>query len=418
MTTGDAAPRRRTSIVPAIVAGLAVAGLLVVPQILPLPSTAAGAPVFPRAVSPYSWWTSPLAPGDMERATVVYQNGVGVEFMDYPQSIVLGEDGGTYRRLTAAEGRSTVEDQGDPAATLLAPDGSFVVVGSGTRIGQVAVVDLADGAERDLPIDEGRAAVPLSITSDGATVLLLVGDAPMSRYADANFQLNGALITLDLVTGDVAEHSAKPSVHGGAISPDGSKILIAEQDGIALVDVATGVPRAVPDVGRGALVAGSAFSPSSERFAVSVGSEIRIHDSATGEASGPLALPGFEYAAAVGWRDDDTLLVQGATDGEGNLSAFAWLDATSGELDIVSTYTPDATGAAMWVTSVASELVPSWTFADTRDDRGYLQILVSLAVAAAAGGLVRLLTPRRRARPVPMGHVDETQPAERAASVV
>ncbi|MET0736136.1 MAG: hypothetical protein ABWY55_10920 [Microbacterium sp.] len=397
MTRGDAARPRARSALPAGVVTLVVAAVLLAPQAWPLPTADAPSPVFPRTIASYSWWTTPLSAGDLERATVTYQNGVGVEFLDTPQAIVLGDDGATYRRLTVAEGRSTPDDQGDPARSVLAPDGTFAVVGSGTPVGAVTVVDLADDATRDVPIGEGRSAIPQSIAADGRTVLLIVDDAPMSRYTDAGFRLSGSLVTLDLSTGAVTEHPSITEVNTAAISPDGALILVDGADGFWLLDATSGELRQVDALGRDAAVSGGAFSPAGTRIASTSGEGLQIDDIRGLRATRSFELPGFEYSSVLGWRDDDTVLVQGGTDGEANSSALAWVDATTGEVEVFSTYAPDVTGAALWISSVAAALVPEWTVADTRTDRGFLPIALAIGAALFAGLLAWLLTPRRRA---------------------
>ncbi|BDV30901.1 WD40 repeat domain-containing protein [Microbacterium terricola] len=392
----DAVARRRRSMVPAVVAGVVVTTLLVLPQVVPLTASAAERPVFPRTVAAYSWWTTPLAPGDLERATLIYQNGVGVEFLDAPQAIVLGDDGSTYRRLTVAETRSTPTDQGDPARSVLAPDGTFAVVASGTATGVVTVVDVGDGTTRDLSIGAGRTAVPQSITADGGTVLLLVSDAELSRYASFDFRLSASVATLDLASGAVREHPSVDGVNAASISPDGRLILADTSAGFFLIDVATGDARPVDDLGSGSSVGGAAFSPSGARIATTSITGLQVDDLAQGD-SRSWQLDGLDVAVVLGWRDDDTVLVQGLTGGDANTSALAWIDATTGEAEVFSTYTPDLTGAAMWISSAATGLIPEWTVADTRNDRGILPIVLALGAGLVAGLFAWLLTPRRRA---------------------
>lgn len=385
---------RSRSPVPALVVGIGVAAALLLPATLPW--TTAAAPAFPRTVASYSWWTSPLGAGDIDRATAIYQNGVGVEFLDVPQAIVLGDDGSTYRRLTIAESRSTAADQGDPARSVLSPDGTFAVIGSGTRTGEVTRVTLADGSTTDFAVGEGLDAVPQGITGDGRTVLLLAGEAPMSRYTDADFALSGTLLALDLDTGSIVDLPSRGAVHAGAISPDGRLVLIGDESGFSVIERATGVRTEVP-LDRAAAVGGGAFSPSSSRFAASDGTMLHIHDVTGSSLSRAWPLTGLEYAQTVGWRDDDTVLVQGWTDSGANTSAFAWVDVATGEVDVFSSYRPDLTGAAMWVTSLAADLIPEWTVTDTRDDRGFLPVVIAAILGSGAAALAWVCTPRRRA---------------------
>ena len=143
-------------------------------------------PVFPSTIAHYSWYTGMLSSDRFDAATLLYQNGVGVEFMDTPQSVLLSADGSTYRRLDEAESLSIAEDQGDPAVSVLSPDGTFVVIGSAGRTGKVHVVSLRDGHTRAVTVGARRTALPLGIGADGRSVLLGTSDDVVDRYAEGN----------------------------------------------------------------------------------------------------------------------------------------------------------------------------------------------------------------------------------------
>ena len=140
----------------------------------------------PSIIAPYSWYTGMLSTDRFDTAILHYQNGVGVEFMDDPQSVLLSADGQTYRRLDQAENATIIEDQGDPAFSVLSPDGTFVVVGSSGRVGAVQVVTLRDGHVREVPVGRGRAALPLAIGADGRTLLIGTSSDVVNRYAEDN----------------------------------------------------------------------------------------------------------------------------------------------------------------------------------------------------------------------------------------
>lgn len=102
---------------------LAVLGLMYLPGVWSNhrghePSTE---PQLPSTIAPYSWYTGMLSADHFDAAVLQYQNGVGVEFMDDPQSVLLSTDGRTYRRLDQAEHATIAEDQGDPAYSVLSP---------------------------------------------------------------------------------------------------------------------------------------------------------------------------------------------------------------------------------------------------------------------------------------------------------
>ena len=133
-------------------------------------------PVFPSTIARYSWYTGMLSSDRFAAATLLYQNGVGVEFMDTPQSVLLSADESKYRRLDEAESLSIPEDQGDPAVSVLLLDGTFVVTGSAGRTGEVYVVNLRDGHTRTITVGTRRTALPFSIGADGRSALLATSD--------------------------------------------------------------------------------------------------------------------------------------------------------------------------------------------------------------------------------------------------
>ena len=102
-----AASRQRTSrrsLIPAItVAVVLILGVVVQAALASNTKPGVATPVFPREIAAYSWWTGMLSSSSIDAATMVYQNGAGVEFYDSPQAVLLGADGATYRRLDAAE---------------------------------------------------------------------------------------------------------------------------------------------------------------------------------------------------------------------------------------------------------------------------------------------------------------------------
>ncbi|MBO0985469.1 WD40 repeat domain-containing protein, partial [Rathayibacter sp. SD072] len=353
----------RPSSLPAVVAALAVAVLL-----WPLTAEpATGGPVaFPRQVASYSWWTPMLEESEVGTATMLYQNGFGVEFLDLPQSVVLGADASTYRRLGAAEQRSTGADQGDPASSVLSADGSFVVISGPGRDGGVEIVDLDTDERRGLPIGDGRSAVALSIDSAGESVLLLTSDDEMSRYRDAQFLLNGDLAVLDLSTGEVRDLPLDGPVHSAALSPDGTVIAAETSDALVILDAGSGtVLTSRAPVGGG--LDGDAFSPDGRRLAVPEAEGLRVLEWTGTAEDRLLPLPADSWSSAVGWRDDGTVLLHVSDSDGGNGSTFAWADVASGELDVFSRYSADAfTGAALGSADVARDLIAEWAVVESR----------------------------------------------------
>jgi len=360
------------------------------------PASAAD-PAFPSTIARYSWYTGMLSEDRFAVASLMYQNGVGVEFYDIPQSVLLSTDGSTYRRLDEAESSSIPEDQGDPAVSVLSADGTFVVVGSAGRTGEVQVVTLADGRRLPVPVGDGRAALPLSIGLDGRTVLLGTSDEVVNRYADTD---DLRLAVLDLPTGQVVDHSGVTGVHAAALSPDGSRIAVTSDRGVELLDARTGRVTATLDRSSQLTLEGDAWSPDGRLVALVDERSLVVVD-----VSGPrpverrLPFSGVEHASAIGWRDPSTVLVHGSTDLTANTSQLSWLDTVTGEQQDFVSYTPNFTGAALLDADAARELVPRWQVAGRLVDRGPRPLPLTIGLAAAAGlvaaGLARAARVRR-----------------------
>lgn len=338
-----------------------------------------------------------LSLSPLNAATLLYQNGVGVEFLDAPQSVLLGVDGSSYRRLDLAESLGIAADQGDPAQTVLSPDGTFVVVGGADGHGTVQVLTLGDGSTRALSIGAGRSAVPVSIGADGRTVLLLISDRSLSPLEDIGFRLHGALTRLDLVTGELRSYPGLPDVNAAALSPDGSRMVADTAGGLVLADAADGrITARLPAMGPIELD-GDAWSPDGRRIAVVSGSSLVIVDAARPEEpAARLPLTGIEFGSAIGWRDAGTVLVHAGMNGDSNESRFLWADLTSGRQEPIAGYTPDFTGAALVGPDAARDLVRSWLVQDLPVGRGPLPLPLAAVLAVGAGLLVLAFTPRRR----------------------
>jgi hypothetical protein len=342
-------------------AAVIVLGLVYLPGLLSLvqgPARVAD-PVFPSTIARYSWYTGMLSADPFEAASLLYQNGVGVEFMDTPQSVLLSTDGSTYRRLDEAESLSIPQDQGDPAVSLLSADGTFVVVASAGRTGEVQVVTLRDGRRRTVLVGDERTALPVSISSDGRTVLLTTSDEVVDRYTD-NEDLG--LARLDLQTGQVLDYPQVRGVRSAAQSPDGSRIVVTSVRGVELVDATTGRVTATVDGSAEMTLDGDAWSADGRLVALAERSALVIVD-----------------------VSQSTVLVHGSTNGSRNTSELYWVDATTGEQESFASYTPNFTGASLLRADAARDLVPRWRVTDKLADRGPLPFPLGILLAAVAG---------------------------------
>ena len=212
MPAADSSQRTsRRSLIPAITVTVVLSLILVIQAaVTPNAQSGAATPVFPREVAAYSWWTGMLSSSSVDAATMVYQNGAGVESMDYPQAVLLGADGGAYRRLDAAEALGIAVDQGDPAARVLSADGTFVVVGKANGGSGVEVTTLGGNNRAIVVVGDGLSVIPVSIAADGTSVLILTSETTLSGVLDPHFKLHGALSLLDLETGACASMPISP----------------------------------------------------------------------------------------------------------------------------------------------------------------------------------------------------------------
>ncbi|MFT4163994.1 MAG: hypothetical protein QM650_01985 [Microlunatus sp.] len=394
-------------------------------------------PLFPTKIASYSWHTGWLSAGEMDAASLLYQNGVGVEFGDSPMAVLLGADGSTYRRFAQAEARSTPDDQGDPGPSVLSPDGTFVVIGSSGATGDIEVVALRDGHRRTLSVGAGRTALPTAIGADSRTVLLAVSDAEVNKYAEGQ---DLGLASIDLTTGRVRDYPGTRDLRGAALSPDGKRIAVASGDNLEVLDAVTGRrimqipveierdPRcdhdqeyaeeeetAEEDTSVGEddgytcpelHLDGDAWSPDGRRIAATLDKTVIVADLSGTEPSlqrVPLTTPDY-WAIVLGWRDDSTVLVDAPTDGEENTSELLWVDLTTGDAQTFASYRPNFTGAAMVSVDAARDLIPRWQVESRPIDRGPLPLWAALPVALAAGLLAMLLTAVVRGRLRPSRH--------------
>lgn len=351
-------------------------------------------PVVPSTIARYSWFTGLLSTDRFNTATLLYQNGVGVEFFDIPQSVLLSADGSTYRRLEEAESLSIAEDQGDPAVSVLSPDGTFVVTGSAGRTGEVHVVRLRDGHNRAVTVGVGRTALPIGIGADGRSVLLATSDDVVNRYAEGN---NLGLARLDVDTGQLRDYSAVKNLQAAALSPDGSRIVATSGRGAQLIDGATGRVVVAFQTPADVSLDGDAWSPDGTRIAMVDRAAMLVVD-VTGRRTVTRRLPltGVQYGSALGWRDESTVLVHGVTDTSANTSELYWVDTTTGKQTSIASYTPNFTGASLVRPDAARDLVPLWRIEQQTVDRGPVPLpfglLMAVTIGSAVAGIVSILT--------------------------
>ncbi|VXB17525.1 exported hypothetical protein [Nocardioides sp. AX2bis] len=253
----------------------------------------------PHQLAGYSYLTTDVSEAPPGRAIALYQHGFGVEFLDFPQAVVLGADTDIYRRLDAAEDRAGPETQGDPAPMLLSPDGRRVALGDhDTSEADLEIVDLssADVARHALP--PARSVRPIAWSSESTQVAYISSTEPTNPYSGRS--LVGDLVVLDTDSGDTTAVTVGDPISGAAFSPDGSLIAVQRRgssSGISLVDLATSTVRDLPrplqdEAQRGVLAGPEAWSPDGRLLAVAHEESMEFLDVTGCRPQPPLHLTG------------------------------------------------------------------------------------------------------------------------------
>ncbi|WP_380169753.1 TolB family protein [Jannaschia sp. R86511] len=225
----------------------------------------------PRAVVParmagYSYLTGSVRASPPGPALALYQQGFGVELIDFPQALVMSVDGETYRRVDLAERRAGGESQGDPAPMLLSPDGRQVAVGRySARDADVALLDLTTGAVVRHAVPDARSVLPVAWSADGRWLAYLADEQPTNPHSGR--AASGEPGLLDLTTGQVRTLPGRGSAQVMAFAPDGSEVLVQRPGGGSQV-VGTTTSR-TRDLGTSRPAAGpAAWSPDGRRLVV------------------------------------------------------------------------------------------------------------------------------------------------------
>ncbi len=373
----------------------------------------------PRTMAGYSYLTNSVSTAPAGPAVALFQHGFGVEFLDFPQAVVLGAGGDTYRRVDVAEDRAGAETQGDPAPMLLSPDGRYVAVGDHDTDGpDVAVVDLTTGTTSTHELPQGRSVIPVAWSSDGGSLAMLLSDEPTNPYSGGRIKGDVAILDLDRDTSAVMPQDGATGV---AFSPDGSALAVdrTAADGAVLTIVDADGAR---DVRAGGVLAGpSAWSPDGRLLAITtvepstapagvdapgtpVGLAFIDATGTGGEVPEPLTLPLAGPGRVLGWDGTDAVLVLLAAEGA-DASTLSRVPVDGSDpttlmrMDDLGSY---GVGRFQMAADAAD---PSGVVSPDGIDRGPWPMRIALAVLAGLVAwlvtwiLLRLATRRRRRQP-------------------
>lgn len=272
------------------------------------PRSAGSAVAIPDELAGYSYLTADVSNAPPGRVLAVYQHGFGVEFMDFPQGVVLAADADVYRRLDAAENRAGRESQGDPGPMLLSPDGASVALGDhDTNSPELEFVNLETGEVSRQRVPDARSVLPLAWSADGSEVAYVANDRSTNPHSGR--PVAGDLLVLDLASGEAAPVPGGAKVSAAAYSPDGTQVAIQRRDaGPAVVDLDTETVRELPDAGR--LTSPGAWSPDGQLLAVRVPSGVAAVNLGTSAAEATqLQLPRRSTVEVLGWTQERELAI-------------------------------------------------------------------------------------------------------------
>ncbi len=189
----------------------------------------------PDRLPDYSYLTGPVSGPAPGRAIAIYQHGFMVEFLDFPQAVMVGADRDVTRRMTLAERRGGAEAQGDAGPMALSPDGTTVAVGVyNPDEPTLALLDLTSGRTRTYAVESGRSAVPIAWSPDSTRVAYLTTTGPANPH-NLRVHVVGGLGMLDVGTGKSHRYPGDEDVWSVAFSPDGTELAVQRLGSLQVV---------------------------------------------------------------------------------------------------------------------------------------------------------------------------------------
>jgi hypothetical protein len=259
--------RRLTPLAAAVAAGLVLLAIVLIPGIggegeLTPAEAPDGPPTLPDRIARYSYLTGHVSDSPPGRAIMVYDQGIGVELADFPQSLLLGADGDVYRRVDAAEWRGYQYMLGGSAPVLLSPDGSRIAIGTVRGARNVLLQDLTTGDVTTLDCPLLRDIKPLSWSSDGRYLVAIETE----RY-----NVRGRLVVFDISIPQCTRLGGFDDATMAAMSPDGTEVAVQLSGEILILGRADGrVRRTLATDQQVVIDDGAAWSPDGRWLAVHV----------------------------------------------------------------------------------------------------------------------------------------------------
>lgn len=334
----------------------------------------------------YSHLTADVEHAPIGRAVALYQQGMGVEFFDTPQALVLGADETATRRIGLATDRGR---HGDAGPMLLSPDGRLVIVGDlGDGQNDLALVDLSSGGVRRLQVPLPGEVHPLAWAPDGGTVAYSVGDG---------------LHLLDLATGASRSVPRTAGVDAAAFSPTAPEIAVQLRWGgpDVLVFALDGARLRTLDM-RGGSIGPNSWSPDGRLIAVEDdGTTVGFVRADGALLKPPVVVPvpgaGGEYRGRfAGWAGSSrpVFMVAAGTAGAPGRARLLATNLAGGEVRQLTKISTHAGNEAVSSRHFAADLLPGAGVRPAGDwDRGPLPLWfrfgVVLAVAALSAWVVR-----------------------------
>jgi hypothetical protein len=384
-----------------------------------------GAPTLPDRMAGYSHLTADVSSSPPGRGVALFQFGFGVEFLDFPQAIVVGADGDVYRRVDLAEDRAGAVSQGDPAPMLLSPDGSRVAVGAhDADRSELAILELASGQVETYPLPAGRSVLPVAWSPDGRQLAYLDNAEGTNPHAGTG-PIAGDVGLLDLDSGETAALDGATDVWTAAFAPGGQEIAVQHADGaLDVLPLDGGAGRTLAPRPGFHLAGPGAWSPDGALLAVwrtsstcpglewdpspaCAADEVLSFVDATGESAStpaPLTRGVVGRGWVLGWTAADRLAVlvpEPLTDAN-NPEEHRVIDVPldGGEPRQLSALPTSGAKYGVSRFQVATGLLPELEVREASDpDRGrwplWLRLGTALAVAAGAAGTASLLVRRR-----------------------